>query len=173
MKLIVAALFVLITAAVVIQVVSTAAFDFNGHSQASDPDAKNMEMNMAESLHNIASATSSGQHNGGPNGGTMNQRSNESSNNSSAVNLSINTTSHNSSTQNSSAKLNSLGSSAITDSLSVSPQGMGESSKGAIKGFWGIQASKHVMGQSDVKSQMFLSGTFDVDKNVKFSDRGS
>ena len=169
MKLIVAALSILMAAAVIIQVVTGAAFDINGHSQASDPDAKNMETKMAESLHNIALAPPSSQ----PNGGTTNQRSNESFNNSSAVNLSINATAHESSMINTSSRLNGSGSSTITDGLSVSPQELGESSKGAVKGFWGIQASKHVMGQSDVNSKMFLSGTFDVDKNVKFSDRGS
>ena len=173
MKLIVASLFTLMTAAVVIQVASSTAFDFNSHSQASDPDAKNMEAKMAESLHSIALATPSGQPNGVATNGTTNQRPNESSINSSGVNQSINATTHNSSMLNGSAKLNGSGGSMIADSLSVSPQGLGESSKGAIKGFWGFQASKHVMGQSDVKSQMFLSGTFDVDKNVKFSDRGS
>ncbi len=175
MKLVVTALFMLMTAAVVIQVVSSTAFDFNGHLQAADPDAKSMEMKIAETLHNIASASPSGQ----PNGGTTNQRANEPSVNSSAFNLSINATSHNSSMINSSAKLSSPGSSAITggsaitDGTTVSSQEMGSSSKGVSNGFWGIQASKHVMGQSDIKSQMFLSGTFDVDKTVKFSDRGS
>jgi len=148
MKLIVAALFVFMTAAVVIQVVSSTAFDFNSHLQASDPDAKNMETKMAESLHNIALASPI---------------------NSSAINLSINATSYNSSMLNSSAKLNGSDGSTITDGTTVSSQGLGASSNGAIKGFWGIQASKHVIGQSDIKSQMFLNGSFDVDKSLKFS----
>ncbi|MGA9097830.1 MAG: hypothetical protein WB392_02730 [Methanotrichaceae archaeon] len=148
MKLIVASLLSIMIVAVVMQVVSSTAFDFNGHSQASDPDAKSMETKMAETLHNIALASSI---------------------NSSAINLSVNATSNNSTMLNSSTKLNGSGGGAIADGTTVSSQELGANSKGAIKGFWGIQASKHVMGQSDINSQMFLSGTFDVDKAVKFS----
>ncbi|MFB3764690.1 MAG: hypothetical protein ACE14P_05515 [Methanotrichaceae archaeon] len=175
MKLIVAALFILMTAVVVIQLVSSTAFDFKGHSLASDPVALSMEMKIAESLHNIASSAPYGQ----PDKNTVNQKADGPSTNSSAVNLSINATSnnpYNSSALNSSAELTgsggeaTTGGSAISDSGAVSSQGLGASSKGAIKGFYGIQAKKHVMGQSDIKSQMFLSGSFDVDKTVKFSE---
>lgn len=195
MKLITAALLILVAAAVMVQAVSSTAFDFGSRSQASDPDAKYMERMIAESLHNIASISPPGR----PNAGTMdqNQRSNGSSNgslingtlinetstngtstngtstNSSAASLSINGTSNNSSMLNGSANQNGSGGAAMADSLSASSQQLGASSKGQVKGFWGIQANQHVMGQKDVKSHMFLSGTFDVDKTVKFSEPGS
>ncbi len=181
MKLIVVSLFILLTAVAIIQVLSGAAFDFNSHSQASDPDVKGMETKIAESLHNIPSVSPSGQ----GNGGTANHVTNEPLANSSAVNQSINATSNNASILNSSMGLHGLdgsmnktsltttGGSTITDGTEVSPQEIGTSTKGVSNGFWGIQASKHVMGQSDIKSKMFLSGNFDVDKTVKFSNQGS
>lgn len=129
-----------------------------------------METKIAEALHDIAPASPSGI--GQFNMGIKDQNASESSANSYAINQSINATSYNSSVLNSSAKLNGSGGAAITDGTSASSQELGASSKGAVKGFWGIQANKHVMGQSDIKSQMFLSGSFDIDKTVKFSDKG-
>ncbi len=168
MRLTVAALLMLMTAAAVMQVVSGAAFDFIGHSQPADSDAVKMETKIAEALHNIASASPSeiGK------SSEVDQKANESSINSSAINRSINATPNNSSMLDSSAKPKGSGGAMITEGSSVSPQGLGASSKGAVNGFWGIQANKHVMGQSDIKSKMFLSGNFDVDKTVGFSDRG-
>lgn len=181
MKLIMAALYILIAAAVMALAVSSTAFDFSSHSQASDPDAKYMERKIAESLHNIASISPSGSSNEGTK--DQNQSANGSSTNgslingtsinSSAVNLTVNGTSNSSSIQNSSADQDGSGGIAMADSLSASTQQLGANSKGAVKGFWGIQANQHVMGQKDVKSHMFLSGTFDVDKTVKFSEPGS
>ncbi len=51
-------------------------------------------------------------------------------------------------------------------------QKVGASSKGSFQGFYGLTASKHEMGKSDFRSKMFLSGGFDVDKTVSFTDRG-
>ncbi len=171
MKLIMAALLILMAAAVMAQAVSSAAFDFSSRSQASDPDAKYMERKIAESLHNIASISPAGS----PNevAVSQNQSANGSLINSSAANLAINGTSNNSSMQNASEAQNGPGGAAITNGLSASPQELGASSKGAVKGYWGIQANQHVMGQKDIKSHMILSGTFDVDKTVKFSEPGS
>jgi len=48
----------------------------------------------------------------------------------------------------------------------------GSSSKGSFNGFYGITASRHEIGKSNIKSSMFLSGGFDVEKTVQFSDQG-
>ena len=51
-------------------------------------------------------------------------------------------------------------------------QKVGASSSGSFQGFYGLTASKHEIGKSDIRSRMFLSGDFDVDKTVSFTDRG-
>jgi hypothetical protein len=55
---------------------------------------------------------------------------------------------------------------------SAGPQNVGSSSKGNFKGFYGMTASRHEMGKSGIDSSMFLSGTFEMEKSVKFQDRG-
>ncbi len=171
MKLIIAALFMLMIMAVIFQAASSmSVVDFNGRSQASDSDAKKIETKMAESLHNVALSQPIGVSAAKAldqieNGSTANSTANISAFNSS---LNTNTSFLNSSTLNSSAQNKTISS----DSTKAASQEMGTSSKGASKGFWGIQANKHVMGQSDIKSRMFLSGNFDVDKTVQFSDKG-
>jgi len=62
-------------------------------------------------------------------------------------------------------------SNALTNSSAV-PQNVGSSSKGNFKGFYGMTASRHEMGKSGIDSSMFLSGTFEMDKTVKFQDQG-
>ena len=52
------------------------------------------------------------------------------------------------------------------------PEEMGANSRASFKGFYGITASQHEMGKSDIDSRTFLSGTFSMDKTVKFQDRG-
>jgi hypothetical protein len=51
-------------------------------------------------------------------------------------------------------------------------QNVGASSRGSFDGYYGMTASRHEMGKSGVNSRMFLSGTFEMDKSVKFQDRG-
>jgi len=60
---------------------------------------------------------------------------------------------------------------ANTNSSAV-PQNVGSSSKGNFKGFYGMTASRHEMSKSGIDSSMFLSGTFEMDKTVKFQDQG-
>jgi len=60
---------------------------------------------------------------------------------------------------------------ANTNSSAV-PQNVGSSSKGNFKGFYGMTDSRHEMGKSGINSHMFLSGTFEMDKTVKFQDQG-
>jgi hypothetical protein len=61
--------------------------------------------------------------------------------------------------------------SAVNASAQNSSRGMGSSSNGKYSGFYGIEASRHEMGKSDISSKMLLSGGFEVDKTVKFQDR--
>ncbi|MCJ7443655.1 MAG: hypothetical protein MUO26_03845 [Methanotrichaceae archaeon] len=53
----------------------------------------------------------------------------------------------------------------------LADQKIGGSTSAAVNGFWGTQSSQHNMGESDINSKTFLSGDFEVDKNVQFSDR--
>lgn len=182
MKLTIAALFVLMAVVVVQQIAPAGAIDFNIHPASADSDAKKIEARMADALRGLASAPVSRAASMKGTEDTANQKADESSINSSAFNQSLNTSALNSSAFNSSvfnssvlngsARSDGSGASMIS-STEASSQKMGTSSKGASRGFWGIQASQHVMGQSDIKSKMFLSGNFDVDKTVQFTDRGS
>lgn len=183
MKLTIAALFILMAVAVVQQIASAGAIDFNVHPASADSDAKKIESRMADALRGLASAPVSRAASMKGIEDEANQKADESSINSSAFNQSLNTSALNSSAFNSSvfnssvlngsAESDGSGASMISSSTEASPQKMGTSSKGASRGFWGIQASQHVMGQSDIKSKMFLSGNFDVDKTVQFTDRGN
>jgi len=60
----------------------------------------------------------------------------------------------------------------LSSNSSAGLQGVGSSSEASFNGYYGITASRHEMGKSDIKSSTFLSGGFDVDKTVQFSDRG-
>ncbi len=60
----------------------------------------------------------------------------------------------------------------LSSNSSAGSQGVGSSSEASFNGYYGITASRHEMGQSDIKSSTFLSGGFNVDKTVQFSDRG-
>jgi len=46
------------------------------------------------------------------------------------------------------------------------------SSKALFNGYYGMTAIRHEMGKSGIKSKMFLSGNFEIDKTVKFQDQG-
>lgn len=65
----------------------------------------------------------------------------------------------------------SLDNSSLTNS-SAGPQNVGSSSNGNFKGFYGMTASRHEIGKSGIDSHMFLSGTFEMEKSVKFQDQG-
>lgn len=42
----------------------------------------------------------------------------------------------------------------------------------SFNGYYGMTASRHEMGKSGIDSRMFLNGTFEMDKTVKFQDQG-
>jgi hypothetical protein len=107
-------------------------------------------------------------------------------NNSTLNNISINSSLGNSSLLNSSAvkvadanedrlKSNEVVPSnpAKIDANNLSArQDVGSSSKGSLNGYYGMTATRHEMGKSGIKSKMFLSGNFEMDKTVKFQDQG-
>ncbi|MDM7913514.1 MAG: hypothetical protein QUS09_10495, partial [Methanotrichaceae archaeon] len=61
---------------------------------------------------------------------------------------------------------------SFSGNSSVSPQEVGSNSKASFNGFWGMEASQKGIGKIDISSRTFLSGGFEVDKTVKFQDRG-
>jgi hypothetical protein len=60
----------------------------------------------------------------------------------------------------------------LNESGSANPEGIVANSRANFKGYYGITASQHEMGKNDIDSRTFLSGTFSMDKSVKFQDRG-
>ncbi len=87
--------------------------------------------------------------------------SNSNPGNSTLDNISINNSLSNSSLQNTSAA-----------NVSGANENVGSSSKALFNGYYGMTASRHEMGKSGIKSKMFLSGNFEMDKTVKFQDQG-
>ncbi len=60
----------------------------------------------------------------------------------------------------------------LTENSTVDPSGIETNSRANFKGYYGITASQHEMGKNDIDSKTFLSGTFALDKSVKFQDSG-
>ncbi len=87
---------------------------------------------------------------------------------------SSNNSSNNNSFLNDSSLDNSASSPPATSSgnISAGQQGVASDSKASFNGYYGITASRHEMGKSDIRSSMQLNGAFEVDKSVKFQDRG-
>ena len=61
---------------------------------------------------------------------------------------------------------------ALAANSTADPNGIESNSKANFKGYYGITASQHEMGKNKIDSSTFLSGTFALDKSVKFQDRG-
>lgn len=61
---------------------------------------------------------------------------------------------------------------ALAANSTADSNGIETNSKANFKGYYGITASQHEMGKNDIDSRMFLSGTFALDKSVKFQDSG-
>ena len=60
----------------------------------------------------------------------------------------------------------------LAENSSADSSGIESNSKANFKGYYGITASQHGMGKNNIDSKTFLSGTFSLDKSVKFQDRG-
>lgn len=66
----------------------------------------------------------------------------------------------------------SISNSSIANATHLNSSGVGTSSKTSFNGYFGMTASRHEIGKSDIKSSMLLRGSFEVDKSVQFQDRG-
>jgi len=66
----------------------------------------------------------------------------------------------------------SISSSSIANATPLNHSGVGTSTRTSFNGYFGMTASRHEIGKSDIKSSMFLRGGFEVDKSVQFQDRG-
>jgi hypothetical protein len=149
---------------------------------ASGPDVKRVEERMSKILGGLDSW----------NHAIEKEKTSESQSNFMPANPLVNLSALNSTSINSSAKSSNASVSVIntTDEEKLTPvlarpssaaldkngsadlQGVGTSSKANFNGYYGVTASKHEVGKSDIKSKIFLSGTFTMDKTVKFSDQG-
>ncbi len=176
-KAITIALFILMAVAF-IQQAALCSPDFNGMKSwqsSSNVNTKNIEAKIADALQGLSAAQEKS---------SDNPLNNSALNNSTAINLSavnlteINSTEINSTAINSSARdgdsndEGSSGSVSLSGSSSASSQGVASESKASMKGFWGVEANQKGIGKPDINSRTFLSGDFDVDKTVKFQDRG-
>jgi hypothetical protein len=143
-------------------------------SSSSNVDTKSIEAKLSEALHGLSTMQKSS--------------SDKSAINLSAINLTAanstetNTTEINSTAINASAKdeasseteggSGAVGAVSFSGNSSVSPQEVGSNSKASFNGFWGMEASQKGTGKNGISSRTFLSGGFEVDKTVKFQDRG-
>ncbi len=184
-KAITIALFILVAVAS-IQQAALCSTDFNGMkpwSSGPDVDTKNIEAKLADALLGLNAAQKGFNPN---NSATINSSAdnltaiNQTSANSTVVNsTAANSTEINATAINASAKAvdsaeaeGSSGAVSLSGSSSASSQGVASESKASMKGFWGMEANQKGIGKSDINSKTYLSGDFDVDKTVKFQDRG-
>ncbi|MCX6675709.1 MAG: hypothetical protein NTW84_04740 [Methanothrix sp.] len=157
------------------------------NSASTDLNLRNIENKMADSLNSLSltkpeekndalvGASMAGLSHSSPhiNGTGLN---NSSQNNNSLSNASfIDPSAINASEQNSSLTKNPTANGKSPKSAllsgSAAPREMGSSSTGKYNGFYGVEASRHEVGKSDIKSKTLLSGGFEVDKTVQFQDR--
>jgi hypothetical protein len=180
MKAIIIALLILVAAESILQA-ALCSPDFNGMkpwSSGPNVDTKSIESKLADALQGL-SATQKGNN---PNSAaTINSSAanltaiNSTSVNSTAVNSTeINTTAINASEKDADHMEleGSSGSVSLSGSSSASSQGVASDSKASFKGFWGMESNQKVIGKSGINSKTYLSGDFEVDKTVKFQDRG-
>jgi len=173
MKWIIMVILVVMTAVLLPQTVASDQLDSGGFSGLGgyifppDSDAKKMENKIAEALASfkpaINPALNSSNSDIGPinNISHQNDSSNDTSQNSSLDNSTVNSKEH--------AQSNPR---EIMADNSSSSQNAGASTKGRFKGFYGMSATRHEIGKSGIDSSMFLSGKFEMEKNVKFHDQG-
>lgn len=55
---------------------------------------------------------------------------------------------------------------------SAGEQGIGAATNSKFNGYYGISSSQHQMGKNNIDSSTLLSGSFSMEKSVKFQDRG-
>ena len=174
MKAIVIALFVLVAVAS-IQQAALCSPDFRGlntWSSSSNMNTKNIEAKLSEALQGLSAVQKSSSIESSLNSSTA---LNSSGLNNTAVNSTETNTTALNTTAKDKASLEAQGDSgavSLTGSSSASPQEVGSNSKASFNGFWGMEASQKGTGKNGISSSTFLSGGFEVDKTVKFQDRG-
>lgn len=93
--------------------------------------------------------------------------------NSSAANISINSSKANGPATTAFAETPpALKPSTPGQGNSTGQQKIGSSSNSKFLGHYAISSSQHQMGKNDIDSSTFLSGSFSMEKAVKFQDRG-
>lgn len=143
-------------------------------SSSSNANTKNIEAKLSEALQGLSAVQKSS---------AVESAINLSVINSTVANsTAINSTETNTTAINASAKdgasseaeggSGAIGAVSFSGNSSVSPQEVGSNSKASFNGFWGMEANQKGIGKSDISSRTFLSGGFEVDKTVKFQDRG-
>lgn len=144
------------------------------HLWSSNANSRSMEDKFAEALQALKASRKAGTQKSAnaPKAGSplLGQEQKALNNSTSKVPL---LNSSNSSAQASLANNSSIDATEAAPLLNGSDQQkVGANSSGSFQGFYGLTASRHEMGKSDIRSRMFLSGDFDVDKTVSFTDRG-
>lgn len=126
------------------------------HPISSSSDPKDLNAKVMDELKNAKQIT------------TNNDPTNDTLVNSTLINSTlINNTLMNNTLVNETLLSNST--SSLTSSVFAGKEGVGDNTKNAFNGYWSMQAEKQSFGKN-VKSNTFLSGNFDVDKTVKFSE---
>ena len=154
--------------------------DQNSRLSIMSADTKRLEERMTGALADMISKRSNPRD---PELPGINQSNESTPINSSAANASaINSSATNASINSSATKVPTSIASADNPPALSSPtpalddsagqQGMGSSSNSRFLGNYGITSSQHQMGKSDIDSSTFLSGSFSMDKSVKFQDIG-
>jgi hypothetical protein len=194
MKALPVAMFIFVSAALISQTAASSSslgamgtgFDIRNFV-STDLNLRNIESKMTDSLHGLSltkpeekndalvSASMAGLSHSSPhiNGTGLNNSSqnNNSLNNASFIDPSAINASEQNSSLNKNPAANGISPKSALLSGSAAPSGMGSSSTGKYSGFYGISASQHETGKSDIQSKMLLSGGFEVDKTVQFQDR--
>jgi len=153
----------------------------NSGALASGADTKRIEVMMNEALSSLEAHRRAAIDKKKASGiintnlsGSENNSTNSSSMNSPALNSSVASlpaeNGNRSASSESGKKASSEG--TLNESGYADLNGIGADSRANFKGFYGITASQHEMGKNDIDSRTFLSGTFSMDKTVKFQDRG-
>lgn len=153
----------------------------NSGALASGADTKRIEVMMNEALSSLEAhrraaidrKLASGIINNNLSG-SENNSTNSSSMNSSALNPSVASLPADSGNRSASSETEKEASheGTLNESGYAGPEVIGADSRTSFKGFYGITASQHEMGKNDIDSRTLLSGTFSMDKTVKFQDRG-
>ena len=158
------------------------------HDSSTHPDSLRMEARLLNALQGLNPGNNNGKDSSGPGAvSPPSSSSNATAGNSSIVSPSnsshaqgkgLNGTALNLTSVPGAENLSSPGSklsgapggTTMTTSSSLSPNDVNTNTQGSFQGYWGMEANKHTIGGPKIHSRTFLTGNFDVDKTVKFSE---